>query len=149
MNVANVIVFHACFNTRDGNDFAGNGRLLFWPSRTYPSFTCVPASPRMRFTASSTLKPLVSWPSMLTIMSLDFRPAFSAGKPAIGEIITILVPSLPSSAPMPLKLPLSCSLNDFASQLGQNIPYMGHLRPLLAFLSPVISLSQGLTDRRT
>lgn len=64
-------------------------------------FTVVPALPRISFTASSVLIPLVLLPSIETITSLGCTPAREAGEPSIGEITTSSLVSLSTLSWMP------------------------------------------------
>jgi len=76
------------------------------PSRMTLKVTVVPSGPRISVTASSTFMVSVEVPLIAVIQSFAFSPAFSAGVPLSGAMITMwLLASVPSCAPMPPKSP--------------------------------------------
>jgi hypothetical protein len=78
--------------------------------------TLVPTLPRILLTTASMLRPWVDREFTAAMISCGSSPAFSAGKPLIGEIITMLfLSSEPSWAPMPVMVPDSSLSNVLAS----------------------------------
>ncbi len=81
----------------------------------------VPAWPRISFTASSVLIPLVLDPSMAVITSLGITPALEAGDPSIGATTTSSLVSLSRLSWMPTpesspEVSICISLNSLGSR---------------------------------
>ncbi len=105
------------------------------------SVTLVLGSPRMRLTASLSVRLLTVVSSILVIRSLVFSPARSAGEPSMGETILINPSSWVISMPTPTNLPLvpsRNSLKDFLSkycECGSRLETMPEMASVISFLS--------------
>ena len=65
--------------------------------------------PRILFTASSIVVPIVELPSILKMISPAFIPALSAGVSSIGEITVSALSFMPTVMPSPPNSPLVCT----------------------------------------
>ncbi len=117
------------------------GKVRFSSLRKIVSMTLVLGSPRMRLTASLSVRPLTTVSSILVIRSLGLRPARKAGEPSIGETTLTRPSSCEISMPTPTKrpdVPSRNSLKDFLSkycECGSRLATMPEMASVISFFS--------------